>query len=89
MNKGFDPFGSMQGFMGKFQGFMQNPAQFLMQNKLNLPQNINPMQNPNEAIQYLMNNGQLNQQQYNQLQQMAQQIQQNPQFQQFMNGGRK
>lgn len=83
-----DPFGSMQNMMGQFRGFMQNPMQYMMQNKLNLPQNINPMQNPQAAIQYLMNNGQMTQQQYNQLQQMAQQIQQNPQFmQQFMGGG--
>lgn len=68
-----------------FRGFMQNPAQFLMQSKLNLPQNIDPMKNPNEAIQFLMNNGRLSQQQYNQLQQMAQQLQANPQFQQFFN----
>ena len=85
-----DPFGSMQGFMGQFRGFMQNPMQFMMQRKLNLPQSINPMQDPNGAIQYLMNNGQMNQQTYNQLQQMAKQIQQNPQFaQQFMGGMKK
>ena len=67
-----DPFGSMQGFMGQFQGFMKNP-----------------MQNPNEVIQYLMNNGKLSQQQYNQLQNVAKQIQSNPQFQQFMQGMQK
>lgn len=82
-----DPFGSMQGFMGQFKGFMQNPMQYMMQKKLNIPQNINPMQNPQAAIQHLMNNGQLSQQQYNQLQNVAKQIQGNPQFQQFMNGG--
>lgn len=81
-----DPFGSMQGFLGQFRGFMQNPMQFMMQKKLNLPQNMNPMQNPQAAIQHLMNNGQLTQEQYNQVQQVARQIQNNPQFQQFMNG---
>lgn len=84
-----DPFGSMQGFMGQFQGFMKNPMQFLMQKKLNIPQNINPMQNPQAAIQHLMNSGQLSQEQYNQLQQTAKQIQNNPQFQQFMQGMQK
>lgn len=84
-----DPFGSMQALMGQFQGFMQNPMQYMMQKRLNLPQNINPMQNPQQAIQYLMNNGTLDQQTYNQLQQMAKKIQQNPQFiQQFMGGRR-
>lgn len=78
-----DPFGSMQGFMQQFQGFAQNPMQFFAQNKLNLPQNIDPMKNPQGAIQYLMNNGQMSQEQYNGLQQMAKQIQQNPMFSQM------
>lgn len=82
-----DPFGSMQGFMGQFQGFMKNPMQFMLQKKLNLPQNL--VNDPQAAIQYLMNNGQMSQEQYNQLQQMARQIQSNPQFQQFMGGFNK
>lgn len=82
-----DPFGSFSGMMGQMRNFMANPMQYMMQRRLNLPGNINPMQNPNAAIQYLMNNGQMSQQQYNQLQQMAQAVQQNPQFQQFMQGG--
>lgn len=84
-----DPFGSMQGFMSQFQGMMQDPMQYFMQKKLNLPQNINPMQNPQAAIQHLMNNGQMSQQQYNQLQQMAGQLMQQPQFQQFMGQGQQ
>lgn len=83
MMAGRDPFGSMQGFMGQFRGFMQNPMQYIMQKRLNLPQGINPMQNPQAAIQQLLNSGQMTQTQYNQLQQMAGQIQQNPQFAQF------
>ena len=79
-----DPFGSMQNFMGQFRGLMNNPMQFMMQRRLNLPQNW--MQDPNGAIQSLMNNGQLSQQQYNQLQQMARQIQGNPQFMQMFGG---
>lgn len=83
----FDPFGSMQGLVNQLNGFMANPLQFMMQKKLNLPQGIDPMQDPQGAIQYLMNNGKMSQAQYNQLQQMAQQIQRNPQFIQMM--GRK
>ncbi len=79
-----DPFGSMQGFMGQFQGFMKNPMQFMLQRKLNIPQQF--ANNPQAAIQHLMNNGQMSQEQYNQLQQMARQIQNNPQFQQLMSG---
>jgi len=68
----------MQGFINQFSGFMRNPVQAMMQSRLNIPQNL--VNNPNNAIQYLMNNGQMSQGQYNQLQQMASKIQQNPQF---------
>lgn len=74
--------------MGQFRGFAQNPVQYLMRNKLNLPQNIDPAQNPQAAIQHLMNTGAMSQQQYNQLSQMARQIQQNPQFMQMFGKGR-
>lgn len=75
-----NPFGNMQGFLNQFNGFMKNPIQSMMQRKLNIPEQYRD--NPRGAIQYLMNTGMMNQQQYNQLQQMAHQIQQNPQFQQ-------
>lgn len=76
-----DPFGSMQGFMGQFQGFIKNPMQYMLQRKLNIPQQY--MNDPAGAIQYLMNKGQMTQQQYNSLQQMSKQIQNNPQFRQL------
>lgn len=85
-----DPFGSMQGFMGQFQNFLRNPMQTMMQRRLNLPQNW--MQDPRGAVQQLMNSGQLSQQQFNQLQQMAGQIMNQPQWQQFtqqMQGGQQ
>lgn len=62
-----------QAVMGQFQAFKQNPMQFLMQHRLNIPQEY--MNNPQGAIQYLMNSGHMNQQTYNQLQQMAKQFQ--------------
>lgn len=77
-----DPFGSMRNMMNQFQSFMGNPMQFMIQNRLNIPQNL--MNNPQEAIQYLMNNGTMTQAQYNQLQNMAKQIQKNPQFMQMI-----
>lgn len=73
-----DPFGSMGGFINQFRSFMQNPMQFLMQRRLNLPQDA--LQNPQAAVQQLMNSGQMSQAQFNQLQQMAKQIAGNPQF---------
>ena len=48
---------------------MQNPGNVLRQ--LNLPQNMTPQQ----AIESLMNSGRMSQQQYEQLRQMAEQIQ--------------
>ena len=73
-----DPFGNMNNFMYQFQNFMRNPGQFLMQSRL--PQGA--MQNPAGAIQQMLNSGQMTQQQFNQLTQMARQIQNNPMFSQ-------
>lgn len=77
----FDPFGSMNAMLGQFRGFMSNPMQFLVQNKLNIPQQY--MNDPNQTIQYLMNTGQLSQQQYDWAVKEAQKIQSNPQFMQM------
>lgn len=74
------PF-NMNAMMGQFQQFMQNPAGFLAQRRLNIPQGL--QNNPAGAIQYLLNNGAMSQDQYNQLRQMAEQVQQNPQFAQM------
>lgn len=71
---------SFNQFFKSFRGFMGNPMQ--MMSEMNIPKNM--MNNPNEVIQYLMNSGRMNQSQYNQLKQMAGQIQNNPQFQQSM-----
>ena len=78
----FDPFGSMQNMLGQFQQFMGNPLNMI--NKMNIPQEY--MKDPNEAIQYLMNTGKLTQQQYNELNQISQKIQNNPMFKQFIKG---
>ena len=73
-----DPFGSMNGFISQFSGFMSNPMQYMMERKFNIPKEY--QSNPNQAIQYMMNNGQLSQEDYNKACQMAGQIQHNPQF---------
>ena len=78
----FDPFGSMQNMVSQFGGFRQNPMQALLQRRINVPQNL--MGNPSGIIQHLMNNGMLNQQQYNAARMVAQQAQSNPMFQQLM-----
>lgn len=73
-----DPFGSMQGMIGQFQSFMSNPVQFMVQRKLNIPQQY--MNDPQGAIQYLMNTGKLSQEQYNWAVKQANQLQNNPEF---------
>ena len=52
--------------MGQFQTFMGNPMQYMMQQRLNIPQKL--LQNPQAAIQHLLNNGTMTQQQFQALQ---------------------
>ena len=82
-----DPFGSMQGFLGQFNGFMRNPMQFMMQRKLGIPQQY--MNNPQQALQYLMNTGRLTQQDYDNLHKTAEQIMQTPDFNTFISNMNK
>ena len=58
----------MNNLMGLYQAFMQNPMGFLLQSKINVPQNI--ANDPNAIIEYLMSNGARSQSQYNQAQQL-------------------
>ena len=79
----FDPFGSMNNFVGRFQQFMGNPMQFMIQNKMNIPQEY--ANDPGNAIQYLVNNGKISQEQLQWAQNMAGQIQNNPMFMRIFN----
>lgn len=72
---------SFNQFFNGYKNFMGNRMQFLAK-RMNIPQNIG--NDPNAIIQHLMNSGQMNQGQYNQLKQIAGQIQNNPQFQHSM-----
>ena len=56
--------------MGQFSMFMKNPMQFLMQRKINIPQQY--ANDPHGAVQYLLNNGQLSQDNLNQMMSFAQ-----------------
>ena len=51
------------------QSIQQNPVQFLQTRGFNIPQNIN---DPNSIIQYLMNTGQVTQDQYQNVRRMMQ-----------------
>ena len=55
--------------LNQFQQFKSNPMSFLVQRNVNIPRNL--MNNPEEAVNYLLKNGQMSQEQYNQLSQMA------------------
>lgn len=59
-------------FMSKFNLFKQNPMQFLIQNRVNIPQQY--VNDPHGAVQYMLNNGQMTQEQLNSLTQMAQKM---------------
>ena len=77
-----DPFGSMQNMLGQFRQFIVDPMGYIMQKNMGIPQKY--MNNTDEAIQYLMNTGKLTQQQYNEVNEVAKKIQNNPMFKQFI-----
>lgn len=56
-------------FLQMVQSIQQNPVQFLQSRGFNIPQNIN---DPNSIIQYLMNTGQVTQDQYQNVRRMMQ-----------------
>jgi hypothetical protein len=60
--------------MSELQNLKQNPVQFLMQKKFNIPQNI--ANDPNAIIQHLMNSGQVTQGEYDSAIKKAQQFSQ-------------
>lgn len=58
--------------MTQFNQFKSNPMSFLLQRNVNIPQQY--QNNPEEAVRYLINNGIMSQEQYNQLNQIAQSL---------------
>lgn len=60
------------GMLQQLQSFKSNPYQFLMSRNINIPQQY--MNNPRDAIQYLLNTGKMSQSGFNQLTQMASQM---------------
>ena len=60
------------GMMNQFNSFMNNPMQYLAQRKINIPQQY--MNDPHGAVQYLLNNGTMSQEQFNSIMQKAQQM---------------
>lgn len=60
----------------QLQGLLMNPAQFLASRGMSQ----DALQNPQQAVQNLLNSGRMSQEQFNQFQQTARQIQNMPQF---------
>lgn len=58
--------------MQQFQGFMQNPMQYLLQRKINIPQQY--QNDPHAAVQYLLNSGSMSQETFNKIFNQAQQM---------------
>lgn len=69
--------------LNKLIQFIQNPMATLMKTRLNIPQDAQ-IQTPNDMIQYLLDSGQLTQDQYNRVNQTARQIENNPQIKQML-----
>lgn len=61
----------MNNPLAMLQQLKQNPMQFLMQRRMNLPQNV-PMNDPQAILNHLVQTGQVSQQQINNAYQMAQ-----------------
>ena len=58
--------------MSQFDTFKQNPFQFLLQHKINIPNEY--ANNPQGAVQYLMNAGQMSQETFEGLRNRASQM---------------
>lgn len=77
-----DPFGSLKNMIGQLQQFSGDRMQFMARRGLNIPQQF--ANDPQGAVQYLLDRGVINQQQYNWANNMARQIQGDPQVAQAM-----
>ena len=58
--------------MNQFNDFKQNPFQFLLQHKINIPNEY--ANNPQGAVQYLMNTGDMSQETFEGLRSKASQM---------------
>lgn len=76
-----NPFANMQYVMSEYGNFLQNPIQWLTQRNVPNPQQA--MQNPQQMIQGSMGNGNVNNQQFNQIMSVAQMIQNMPNMPRF------
>lgn len=67
------PLGNIANLIRKFNQFRENPLGALMSTGVNIPSNIG--NNPEAMVNYLRNSGQMNDNQFSELKQMAEQFQ--------------
>lgn len=67
--------------LSDFQAFMSNPQKFVI-TRMGIPEDV--ANDPNAAIQHLMNTGRINQAQYNAARMQAPQVQNSPMFQNLL-----
>jgi len=72
MNPLFEQLNGPNSLMGQFQSFMQNPIGYLIEKKINIPQQY--MNDPHQAVNYLISSGQMDQQTLNNLRTKAGQM---------------
>ena len=72
---------NVKALLNLYTQFKQNPSQFLSQ--INVPNEY--MNDPQGAIQYLMNSGKITQEQYNFANNQIKELQNNPLFKQMFN----
>lgn len=72
MNPLFNELNGPQSIMGQFSKFMQNPIGYLLERKVNIPEQYR--NNPQEAVNYLVSSGQMDQQTLNNLRARAGQM---------------
>lgn len=72
MNPLFEQLNGPNSLMGQFQSFMQNPIGYLIEKKINIPQQY--MNDPHQAVNYLISSGQMDQQTLNNLRARAGQM---------------
>lgn len=72
MNPLFEQLNGPNSLMGQFQSFMSNPIGYLIEKKINIPQQY--MNDPQQAVNYLISSGQMDQQTLNNLRARAGQM---------------
>ena len=72
MNPLFNELNGPQSIMGQFSQFMQNPIGYLIERKVNIPEQYR--NDPQQAVNYLVSSGQMDQQTLNNLRAKAGQM---------------